>query len=57
MEVTEKLEVNIVLHDGTCVPEPFYKMIFQQIDPIIDLLIPGIPYTAGGRILDHIVST
>jgi hypothetical protein len=47
MEPTEKIEVNVVLHDGTSVPETFYNTIFHQIESIIDLLTTSKPYTAA----------
>jgi len=46
MNVPEKVEVYVFLHDGTMVRETFYDMIVQQIEDVIEFLEPGVKYTA-----------
>jgi hypothetical protein len=46
MSTTAKIEVLVMLRDGTTVKDTFYKMIFQRIDEVLPAVVPGIPYTA-----------
>lgn len=46
MNSPDKIEIYLILHDGTSVKESFYNMILEQIYEVIPGMEPGVSYTA-----------